>query len=233
MIELGDLPQNTRIKLCKEDEEKLWENVEKEGINDVAKKTGYSRTKIYNWRSKNVFLPIEFVQEFLEDFQIRKLKGGSNSQPFRLNSSFQHLDEILTRINASVSVNKEGTPVYRTNEKPLLDRFKQLLEKLGEIPYKVYSRDAYELRYPKLLHQILDGKEYETDFPALFDEKGVFKNGEMVVENLKIGVEEFEGELYSIDKKYRLAIEKNDEEKVKEILQQSINRFQGVSSPED
>ncbi|MBC5792789.1 MAG: hypothetical protein H8Z69_01995 [Nanohaloarchaea archaeon] len=230
MIEVSDLPKNTRIKLSENDEERLWNKVEKESVTATAKKTDFSRTKLYNWRSKDCFIPLKFVNQLLNDFKVEALKAGSNAKPLKLKLPLEPSSELLTRISASASVNKEGTPVYRTQERSLLERFKELLEQLGEIPYKIYSRDAYELRYPKLLQEILKKQNYRTELAALFDEKGEFKNGKMLVNSTEIKVQDFKGELYSMDKKYRLAIERNDEKEMEEILKQSVQRFQPPSS---
>lgn len=228
MIEVGDLPPETRIKPI--EEEKLWQKVEKKGIAQIAEETGLPRSKIYNWRSKGSFLPLKFVEKILDSFRIERMKGESSSKPVNWSPPIEPDNELMIRIKASVSVNKEGTPIYRTQERELLERFNALLQKNGEVPVEIYVRNGYELRYPSLIQKILKKAEFEEDFAALFDETGRFEDGKMVAGDKEIDIEDFNGKLYSNQKKYRLAIERNDEDMIKEILE-SVSRVQGFSPP--
>ncbi len=220
-----NLPSDIRVKLEERSGRELWKRVEEEGISGFAEKHGFSPGDLYNWRSKDVFVPKRLVELVLDEPGISQLKGKGRSIPIE-NPVFPLPEnpELLTRIQESVSVNREGVPVYRTQERSLLERFRSLLGNLGEIPVSVYSRSGYELRYPKYVHEILQGMSFEEDFGALVDESGQVENGFLEAGGKKVPVEEFDGELYSRDKKLELAIERNDTETVEKLIGEEVRR---------
>jgi hypothetical protein len=128
-------------------------------------------------------------------------------------------NELLTRVEASVTENSEGTPVYITSEKSLQERFTKLLNELGNVEYKTYTRESrYEVRYPKFLQKILSSLEFKEDLAALVDETAKIKNGKITLENRQIPVEEFDQEIFSREKNFELALECGDSEKIAELM---------------
>jgi len=127
-------------------------------------------------------------------------------------------DELLTRIDASVHVNKEGVPIYQTEDRGLASRFVDLLRKYGDVHLDVYNRSVYEVRYPKFLHEILDKMDYEENLPALIDEKGFIDQEAIKIDNRAIPPEEFDGVLYSRSKRLSLALALGDSDQIAEIM---------------
>ena len=223
-----DLPPEIRVKLDEQQEEQLWRKVDEFGISEAAAETGYSCASIYNWRNKDSFLPVEFVKPFLEVGHVKALKGGGRSKPIRdLKFPIDFPDELITRVNVSVKVNREGVPIYQTQERSLLDRFAQLLDSL-DASYSVYNRSVFELRYPKYLHSMFEQESYSTDFAALVDEKGVVGDGKLKAEEKSVRVDDFEDELFHRDKKLELALARQDSEEVEKILSEESSRIQDL-----
>jgi hypothetical protein len=212
-----ELPDWVRVKLPEKQTEELWENIE--SISEFAEESRYSAQQLYNWKNKDAFLPIDLVRKVLESFEVKAMKGRNNSKPVK-NPDFPlgFSDELLTRVDTSVSVNREGTPVYSTQEASLFERFGELLDQIGDVPYSVYRRSGYELRYPKFLHDLMMLENYEGDFAALFDEKGRFEGDEMVADDIFIEVGSFEGELWHMEKRYRLALITGNVQELKAVL---------------
>lgn len=230
-MEFEELPPEIRVKLDEQQEKQLWKKADNYGIPEAAAQTDYSCSSIYNWRSKDSFLPVEFVSPFLEVESVKALKGGGRSKPMEnVQFPLELPDELLTRVNVSVKVNREGVPVYQTTERSLLERFAELLESLG-VPYSVYSRAVYELRYPKYFHSIMESEEYEEDFAALVDEVGEVKKGLLEAHGREIYLDNFEGELYSRDKALELALQRDDEEKIREIMAEEAGRVREALQP--
>lgn len=230
-MKFQELPPEIRVKLYKDQEQRLWNKVEKKGIPQAAAEAGYSCSSIYNWRSKDSFLPVEFVSTFVDVERVKALKGGGRSLPMKeVELPLEFSDELLTRIDVSVHVNEEGVPVYQTTERELLKRFAELLEELGA-PYQVYSRSVYELRFPKYLYSIIKLIDFSTDFAALVDEKGSVEAEKVVAGERKVPVEEFYGELYSRDKKLELALQREDEEKIREIMAEEAGKVREALQP--
>ncbi len=222
-MKLECLPSSIRVKLDEEGEKELWQKVDgRGGVKRFCRDTGFSASDVYNWKNKDVFYPVDFVVELLgegsESF-VTAFKGGGRSLPVR-NPRFplDIGDELLTRIDCSVSVNREGVPVYRSQELSLIERFRELLSGIGDVPVSVYSRSGYELRYPKYLHKVFQAIDYEVDFAVLVDERGEIENGKVRVGGRAIPVEEFQGDLYSREKRFRLALERGDSGEVSRIL---------------
>jgi len=184
---------------------------------------------MYNWKNKNCFLPIDFVTEIAGDgldSEIKAFKGKSRSNPIRNPSlPLDPSDELLCRIEFSVCINKNGTPMYMTNDLGNLRRLQTLLDELGKVPYKIYTRDSrFQLNFPRYLYTLFQEISYETDKTALIDEEGDVKNGEIYVEGKRIAEEEYPNEIYNRKKKLKLALSKEKGEVVREMLSKEAKR---------
>lgn len=233
-MKFQELPDSIRVKLTEETERRFWKTIDDfGGVQQFSQEFGYSRSKLYNWKNKDCFLPVELVRTVLGSSPegIVAIKGRSNSRPLE-NPGFPLpvTAELLTRVKCSVVVNREGVPFFQSDDIGRIERFAELLEDLGEVPFQVYNRSVYELRYPKYLQKIFSSVDFDTSFAALVDEKGVVENGFVKAGDRKVPVEEFEGELYSRDKKLQLALERNDEETVAEIIVEENRRIQKALS---
>jgi hypothetical protein len=221
MTSLDGLPGDLRVRLDGESDGKLWRRVdERGGIRNFCRSTGFDESRVYNWKNRCDFYPVRFVEEVLDRPAIEALKGGGRSRP--LENPILPLpvnDELLTRVSCSVSINRDGVPVYRAAEQSLVERFRQLLSRLGDVPVSVYSRrSGYELRYPAYLQSAFEEMEFEPHFPARVDEEGRIESGELVADNRSMSVEEFEGRLYSDEKRLEMALERGDSETVSELI---------------
>jgi|APHM01.1.fsa_nt_gi hypothetical protein len=233
-LKLSDLPENLRIKLTQSGRRELWHRVnEFRGAKNLAEEFDYSKSKIYNWKSKHLALPIDFVRQIMAENnneEIILLKGPSSSGKIK-NPQFplKVSDELMTRVKFSVKENFEGTPVYITPEKSLAERFGELLENLGKFEYKVYSRDSrFELRYPKFLHEIFLDINFEEDLGALVDETGEIQDGKILLKDRKIPVEDFDKEIFSREKRFELALERGDSEKIADMMVEESERVRSL-----
>lgn len=224
VIEFSELAQEMRVKLTEETEKELWHRIDEfGGVKEFTEHFEYSQSKMYNWKNKESFLPVKFVQRLMGGNNakgIQALKGKGRSKALK-NPDFplEVSDELLTRVEASVSVNSEGIPTYITGESSLAGRFQSLLDKIGDIPYRSYSRQGrYEIRYPKFLQEIFESIDFEEDFPAIIDEQGTVENGILKAPGTKVSVKEFSEKLYSREKKFELALQKEDEEVIRDII---------------
>lgn len=221
MNSLSGLPGDIRVRLDGKSDGKLWQEIDvRGGIRAFCSSTGFDESRVYNWKNHCSFYPARFVGEVLENPGIEALKGGGRSRPLEnpvlpLPAS----DELLTRASCSVSVNREGVPVYRAAEQSLVDRFRELLFRLGDVPVSVYSRPGgYELRYPAYLHSIFIEMEFEPRFSALVDEEGRIEEGKLLADGRSVDVGDFDGRLYSDEKRLELALERGDSETVSELI---------------
>ena len=234
LIEFSQLPENFRVKLSEKGKKDLWHRVDEfGGVKNLAEAFDYSKSKIYNWKSKDLALPIDFVRQIMGENntdEIILLKGpGSSGKIKDPDFPLKISDEFLTRVEASVKENKEDTPIYITPEKDLVDRFAELIDEIGEVEYRIYSRDSrYELRYPKFLHQLFRPLNFEKNTSALVDEIGEIKNGKIMLGDRKISVDDFEGKLYSREKSFELALEKGDSQKIAELMAQENEKVKGL-----
>jgi len=137
-------------------------------------------------------------------------------------------DELLTRIQTSVNVNSNGIPVYQSSDQGNVERFAELLNQLGDVPFELYNRTVYELRYPKYLPQVLSKIDYSEDFDALIDENGKIKNRTLIVEDREVALEEFEGELYSRDKTFQLALARNNKKQIQQIMAEEADKVRNT-----
>lgn len=223
-IEFNELPEDLRVKLTEEAEDELWHRIDEfGGVKEFTEHFKYSQSKMYNWKNKESFLPVNFVQRLMggnNSQGIKALKGEGRSKAVK-NPEFplQVPSELLTRVKASVSVNSEGIPTYITGERSLAERFRELLERLGKVPSSSYSRQGrFEIRYPKFLQEILTQLDFEEDFAALVDEEGAIEDGKLITSDREVPVEEFSGKLFSREKKFELALEKGDQKTIKQII---------------
>lgn len=234
LIEFSQLPENFRVKLSEKGKKDLWHRVDEfGGVKNLAEAFDYSKSKIYNWKSKDLALPIDFVRQIMGENntdEIILLKGpGSSGKIKDPDFPLKISDEFLTRVEASVKENKEDTPIYITPEKDLVDRFAELIDEIGEVEYRIYSRESrYELRYPKFLQQLFRPLNFEKNTSALVDEIGEIKNGKIMLGDRKISVDDFEGKLYSREKSFELALEKGDSQKIAELMAQENEKVKGL-----
>lgn len=224
VIEFSELPQDLRVKLSEEAEDELWHRIDEfGGVKEFTEHFEYSSSKLYNWKNKHAFLPVKFVKRLMGGNNakgIKAVKGkGRSKQIEGPEFPLQVSDELLTRVEASVSVNSEGIPTYITGERSRADRFTELLTRLGDVPYSVYTRDGrFEVRYPKFLQEIFRDLSYEEDFSALVDEVGSVEDEKLKASGKEVSVEDFSGELYSREKKFELALQRGDEEAIGDII---------------
>jgi hypothetical protein len=229
-VEFSDLPDDARVKLSEEGERELWHRIDEfGGVRQVSDAFGYPASRIYNWRNKDVSLPVSFVRQVMggnNSDGVILLKGpgtgeGIENPEFPLEVS----EELLTRIDLSVVVNAEGTPFYMTDEGSLAERFQQLLSQIGEVQTRVYSRNGrFELRYSKFLHQLLEDLEFERDFAAAVDEEGAVQEGKLRFRGMEKEVEEFDGELYSREKRFELALERGESDMIAELMSEEATK---------
>lgn len=233
-IEFSRIPENFRVKLSEKGKKDLWHRVDEfGGVKNLAEAFDYSKSKIYNWKSKDLALPVSFVRQIMGENntdEIILLKGpGSSGKIENPEFPLKVSEELLTRVKLSVKENSDGTPIYITQEKSLAERFSELLEKLGDVQHKIYSRDSrFELRYPKFLHEIFLNIDFEENLGALVDEKGKIQEGKILLEDREIPVEDFDGELYSREKSFELALERGDSEKIAEMMAEESEKVKGL-----
>jgi hypothetical protein len=223
-IKLSDLSGTLRLELTQPGKDELWHRVDEfGGVKKFAEGFEYSQSKIYNWKSKDLALPVNFVRRVMGENntdEIVTLKGpGSSGKIENPNFPLEISEELLTRVRFSVKENSDGTPIYITQEKSLAERFSELLEKPGEVEYKIYSRDSrFELRYPKFLHELFLGIDFEEDLGALV----------ILLEDREIPVKDFDEEIFSREKNFELALEKGDSEKITRLMAEESSKVRNL-----
>ena len=233
-LEFSYLPPDSRMKLTEDVEEELWHRVDEfGGVKALAEAFDYSASKIYGWKSKDIALPSGFFRQIMGGNNaegVILVKGSSTGSGIR-NPDFpiRVSDELLTRIEISVNVNEEGTPIYLADERSLVERFRRLLGEIGDIDVRVYSRSTrFELRYPKFVHSLISKLDFQKDFPAMVDEKGSIEDGKLKVNGRTVPVDEFEGELYSREKRFELALERGESGEIADMISEEsgkVNRM--------
>lgn len=232
-MDFSELPEKVRIKLTKKGEEEFWHRVDEfGGVKNFSEAFSYSRSKMYNWKNKHSFIPVELVRKVFgsqASEEVEAYKGGGRSKPVENPVIPLPVEnELLTRIDESVVISGK-TPVYQTGDRDLIKRFKQLLTLYGDVPYKVYNRSSvYELRYPLYFHKILKQIDYQKDFAALVDETGKVENGLLKTEDRNVKIEDFSAELYSRKKALKLALAREDNEKVRELMMREAEKVENV-----
>ncbi len=234
VVEFSELPDKIRIKLSEKGKKQLWHRInEFGGIKDLAEAFDYSSSKMYNWKNKDLALPLDFVQQIMGENnteEIVLLKGtGSSGKIIDPEFPLHISEELLTRIEKSVTENSEGTPVYITSEKSLQERFTKLLNEPGKVEYKSYTRQSrYEVRYPKFLQEIFSEITFEEDLTALVDETSKIEDGKITLENREISVEDFDQHLFSREKKFDIALERGDSEKIAKLMAEESEKVKGL-----
>lgn len=229
-VEFSQLPENLRVKLSEQGQQELWHRVDEfGGVKNLAEAFDYPQSKIYNWKSKDLALPVDFVRQIMGENnteEITLLKGpGSSGKIENPKFPLKISDGLLTRVRFSVRENSEGTPIYLAPERSLVDRFAELLEELGEVDYRIYSRESrFELRYPKFLQEIFSNLEFEEDLAALVDETGEIKEGKILLESRDIPVEDFDQQIFSREKSFELALARGDSEKIAELISEESSK---------
>lgn len=220
-VSSNDLPDSLRVKLSEAGEKRIWDAVEQQsGISAVADDTGYSRSKLYNWKHKTAFFPVKFVRQVLDapEEYVKAIKGGGRSHPIPVELPLHVSEELLTRTGCSVHVNSQGVPTYQTQEASLVNRFVRLLQELGDVSVSVYHRSAYEVRYPAYLQELFASLSYESDTGARIDEVGSIEGEQIVLPEKTIGVQEFDGTLHHRGKKLQLALARGDSTTIAQLM---------------
>lgn len=232
-MKFSEMPDWTRVKLDDEGERELWHRVnEFGGVKAVSNAFDLSASKLYNWKSKSSYLPIDFVKRLMGNEasdNVVAVKGRGRSNAVKNPEiPVPENDELLTRVNTSVVVNRDGTPVYQARERSLADRFDELLQELGDVPTTIYTRELQELRFPKFVYELLSEIEYEEDFAALVDEEGEI--GEKIRAGGKeVHIEEFDGRLYSRDKRLELALRRNDSDEISKLIAEEASKVRSFT----
>lgn len=225
-LDFSELPEETRVKLTEEGTHDLWHRVDEfGGIKQLSEAFDFSASKMYNWRNKDGYLPIKFVKRLMGEnpSKVRSIKGRGRGKTWETGFPIPENDELLTRIRESVKVNEEGVPFYITNDSGLYSRFQSLLDELN-VPYNTYSRDRYEVRYPKFVHAVFQKMEYEEDVAALVDESGQIQDNYVKIRDKEIPVNDFDATLHSRDKKLELAIARNDTEVIQQLISEESSK---------
>lgn len=234
-MKLSELPDKIRVKLSQEGQDEFWHRVDEfGGVKAISDGFDYSASKMYNWKSKGSFLPVDLVRKVFgseASDEIMAIKGEGRSRAIEdPQIPLPENDELLTRVDLSVTVNSDGTPIYQADDRGNAERFVQLLQDIGDVPYSVYVREVYEIRYPKFLQDLLDRIDFEEDIAALIDEEGVIEDGEAVYPGGRIEVDEFGGELFHRDKRLQLALAREDREEVTRIMQEEAKKSRELVS---
>lgn len=233
VLKFSELPEFVRIKLSEKGKKEFWHRIDEfGGIKNFCEAFDYSSSTVYNWKNKDSFIPVELVRsvfgiEAADD--VVAIKGEGRSKPIQDPAFPLRIeDELLTRMHASVNVNSNGIPVYQSSDQGNVERFAELLSQIGEIPFEVYNRSVYELRYPKYLHQILSNIDYEEDFGALVDEKGSVEEGKLTVAEKQVPIEDFDGQLHSRDKALKLALARNNKQEIQRIMVEEASKIKNA-----
>lgn len=232
-MRLSELPDQTRVKLSEEGQKEFWHRVDEfGGIKQLSDSFGYSSSKMYNWKSKESFLPVDLVRKVFGNEasdEITAIKGKGRSRSIENPEiPLPENEELLTRIDESVVVNSQGTPFYQTDDRGNAERLVELLEDLGEVPYSIYVREVYEVRYPKFLQSLFERMTCEEDLGAAIDEKGDINDGKIVLPDEEIGLEEFDGKLFHRDKRLQLALARGDRDEVTRLMSEEANRTREI-----
>ncbi|WEL22953.1 hypothetical protein [Candidatus Nanohalovita haloferacivicina] len=231
MLKFEDLPEETRVKLTEKGREDLWHRVDEfGGVKQLSEAFDFSSSKMYNWRSKNSFMPISFIRRLMGQNppEIDAVKGKGRGKAWGIDLPVEVSEELLTRVEASVTVNRKGTPVYITDEKSLASRFLNLLEEIG-VDQSFYNREGrYEVRYSKYAHNVLSDIDFSEKFSALVDEEGDITEEKVRASGKGVSVEEFDAELYSRSKIFDLALARGDKEKIQALIAEESSRVRNL-----
>ena len=205
--------EGLRARIDAEGRSKLQEESSTPSVKEFAKRNGFRPQQVYSWRSRDIAVPVELLGAAgVERDHIVKLKGSGRSLEVRKPKlPLQPCRELLTRIQESVHRDEAAAPAYITDDRGNLERVQELLRELGDVETTVYDRERrYQLRYPSFLDSILRDRGFEPVFSALVDESGSVGGRYLKAGSEKVRIDEFDGELYSVRKKYRLAAARGD-----------------------
>lgn len=224
--------ENVRVKLDESGRKEFWHRVDEfGGVKTFSEAFSIPSSKVYNWKSKNSFIPIKLVKKVFGNegsTHVEAYKGPGRSKPIK-DPVFPipENDELLTRIGCSVSVNSKGIPLYQASDEGLIERFNHLLQELGDVPVKIYDREVYELRYPKYLHEILMKMVYEEDIDALVDEKAAFEEDKIVLEGEEIAPRKLEN-IYHREKRLKLALIREDNKEIAKLMSEEKEKVRNA-----
>ena len=233
VLKFSELPDDIRIKLSESGKKEFWHRIDEfGGIKTFSNAFDIPSSTVYNWKNKDSFIPVNLIRnvfgnEAADD--VIALKGKGRSRPIE-NPEFplKVSDELLTRIESSVNVNSNGIPVYQSGDKGNVSRFAELIRQTGKVPLELYNRSVYELRYPKCLHKILSELEYEPDITGLIDEEGKIQDGKIIVNKKEIMIDDFNKELYSRNKRYKLYLAQGNGEKIRKLISNEAARVENL-----
>ena len=214
--------EGIRVKLGQKGKKEFWKVIDEfGGVKQFSDAFDISPSKMYNWKSKDSYLPIELVKRVFGNEgsnYVKEYKGSGRSNPVK-NPVFPipENNELLTRIDSSVTVSSNGIPLYQASGEGLVQRFNDLLQELGDVPVKIYDREVFELRYPKYLHEILMKISYEENLEALIDENGSIENREITLNDRSIDPKDI-GNLYHRDKRLKLALIREDNKEIMKMM---------------
>lgn len=214
--------ENVRVKLNESGRKEFWHRInEFGGIKDFSQAFEISSSKMYNWKSKKSYIPVELIKRVFGNEaskQVEAFKGSGRSKPIK-NPVFPipENEELLTRVQCSVTINKNGIPLYQVTDQGLIERFAELLDEIGVVPFKVYERDVLELRYPKYLHEIFQRMNFEENLEAMVDEKGRFEGNQILLNGKEINPEKLEN-IYHRDKRLKLALMREDKKEIAKLM---------------
>ena len=226
-MEFSEL-EDVRVKLEEKSRDEFWKIVDEfGGVKDFSNAFEISSSKMYNWKSKDSFIPINLVKMAFgnnSDAHVKAFKGPGRSKPIKdAEFPLEINDELLTRVSCSVTVNKNGIPLYQASDIGLLKRFTDLLDNLGDVPYTIYERQVYEVRYPKYLHEIFQEIDYTSHLDALVDEKATI-NEQITVNNREIPASDI-GNLYHREKRLKVALMKEDKDEVAKMMSEEKEKI--------
>ena len=214
--------ENVRVKLDESGRKEFWHRVDEfGGVKTFSQAFSIPSSKVYNWKSKDSFIPIKLVKKVFGNegsTHVNAYKGPGRSNPVK-NPVFPipENNELLTRIGCSVSVNSKGIPLYQASDQGLIERFTELLSELGDVPVKIYERDVNELRYPKYLHEIFQEMSHEKDLGAMVDEVGDFEKNKVVLRGEEIEPRKLE-KVYHREKRLKLALIREDNKEIAKLM---------------
>lgn len=229
-VEFSELPEDLRVKLTEKSREELWRRADEfGGVKTLSESFEFSQSKMYNWRNKDLALPLKFVKRLMgqnSTDEIIMLKGrGSSTKIENPEFPIQFSRELLTRASVSVKKNSDGTPFYLTGERGLAERFVELLQNIGEVEYSFYSRNSrFEVRYPKFLNQIFEQVDFNREVAAEIDEKGQIVEEKIVLPDREILISEFNGDLYSREKSFEIALQRGNSDKIAELMAEESSK---------
>jgi hypothetical protein len=187
-----------RARIDAEGRTRLAEESSTPSVKAFAENHGFQPQQVYSWRSRDIAVPVRLLEATsVEPNHIVSLKGAGRSLEVRKPElPFNPSNELLTRLHESVHRDRSAAPMYMTDDRGNLKRFRELLAELGDVETTAYDREArYQLRYPKFLDRILRDREFKPVFSALVDENGSVGERYLRAKGKTVRIDEFEGKL--------------------------------------